>query len=290
MMQMLRHFKHPLIQIIRSQRANFLNRRQPRAAAAGRHSRCTLSGAAHHGFRRRQQAKQRFTDEPLWCGKSAAIPDSFLQRIICCGDLNELRRCCGKNFCSCMRCACSHLHRSSVCAAHIAFDAELLYAAALFHGIGLTEGQRHRRRRDEIDGRERRARVSRFSFPGGYGVAAEDAAAVRRAIALHAAVGIHPYMTLLTALRGAGVEADLFTLRCDEVGRAKTRQNATRSCRRGNGARASRRRSSRHMPRAPAHRPETAFANVCADVPERCDPGYRRTNFRGLVLGSKWAE
>lgn len=34
----------------------------------------------------------------------------------------------------------------------IAFDAELLYAAALFHGIGLTEGQRHRRRRDEIDG------------------------------------------------------------------------------------------------------------------------------------------
>lgn len=88
-----------------------------------------------------------------------------------------------------------------------------------------------------------------------------------------------------------GVEADLFVLRFDEVGRAKTRQNATRSCRRGHG------RSPRF--KAPfleayaagtAHRPEIAFGNVVADVLERCDPDYRRTNFCGLVLGSKWAE
>ncbi|WP_409364347.1 hypothetical protein [Burkholderia sp. Bp8990] len=83
----------------------------------------------------------------------------------------------------------------------IAFDAELLYAAALFHRIGPTEGQRHRRRRDESDG----ANVTHaFLFPGGHGVAAEDGAAVWRAIALHAAVGIHPYMTPPTALLGAG--------------------------------------------------------------------------------------
>ncbi|AOJ90552.1 phosphohydrolase [Burkholderia sp. MSMB0856] len=163
----------------------------------------------------------------------------------------------------------------------IAFDAELLYVAALFHDIGLTEGHRDSHRRYEIDG----ANVAR-AFLGGYGVAAEDAAEVWRAIALHTSFGLHPHMTPLTALLGAGIETDLFARHLDEVSCAE-RNEITNAWPRGP---CFKELFLEALAAGTAHRPETAFGNVCADALERCDPDYRRTNFCGLVLGSKWAD
>ncbi|WP_321820710.1 MULTISPECIES: HD domain-containing protein [unclassified Burkholderia] len=163
----------------------------------------------------------------------------------------------------------------------IAFEAELLYVAALFHDIGLTERHRHSRRRYEVDG----ANVA-HAFLGRYGVAAEDAAEVWRAIALHTSFGVHPCMTPLTALLGAGIETDLFALHFDEVNRAE-RDEIVHAWPRGP---CFKELFLEALAAGTAHRPETAFGNVVADVLERCDPDYRRTNFCGLVLGSKWAE
>ncbi|WP_063552714.1 HD domain-containing protein [Burkholderia territorii] len=163
----------------------------------------------------------------------------------------------------------------------VAFDAELLYVAALFHDVGLTEGHRHSRLRYEIDS----ANVA-HAFLGGYGVGAEDAAEVWRAIALHTSFGIHAYMTPLTALLGAGIETDLFALHFDEVSRAE-RDEIVKAWPRGP---CFKELFLEALAAGTAHRPETAFGNVCADVLERCDPDYRRTNFCGLVLGSKWAD
>ncbi|KWA31443.1 HD domain-containing protein [Burkholderia territorii] len=163
----------------------------------------------------------------------------------------------------------------------VAFDAELLYVAALFHDIGLTEGHRHSRGRHEIDG----ANAAR-AFLGGYGIGAQAADEVWRAIALHTCFGIHAYMTPLTALLGAGIETDLFALHFDEVSRTE-RDEIVKAWPRGP---CFKELFLEALAAGTAHRPETAFGNVCADVLERCDPDYRRTNFCGLVLGSAWAD
>jgi hypothetical protein len=39
-----------------------------------------------------------------------------------------------------------------------------------------------------------------------------------------------------------------------------------------------------------AHKPETAFGNVKADVLERTLPGYRRPNFCEMILTSPFAQ
>lgn len=129
-----------------------------------------------------------------------------------------------------------------------------------------------------------RFRAHAFPVPGGYGVAAEDAAEAWRAIVPRAAVGVHPYMTPLTALRDAGAEADLLAPHFDEVRRAE-RDEIMQAWPRGPcfGA-----LSLEAHAAGTAHRPGAAFGNVCADVPERCAPDYRRTNFRGPVPGSTW--
>jgi len=91
-------------------------------------------------------------------------------------------------------------------------------------------------------------------------------------------------MTPLTALLGAGVETDLYALHFEEGGRAE-RDEIVQAGPRGPCFDALLLEA---LAAGTAHRPETAFGNVCADVRERCDPDYRRTNFRGLVLGSTW--
>jgi hypothetical protein len=38
------------------------------------------------------------------------------------------------------------------------------------------------------------------------------------------------------------------------------------------------------------HRPATTFGNVKADVLDRFVPGFERTNFVDIILGSAWPE
>ncbi|WP_431822980.1 HD domain-containing protein [Burkholderia sp. F1] len=163
----------------------------------------------------------------------------------------------------------------------LAFNEELLYVVALFHDIGLTERYRHSRRRFEVDSAN-----AAHAFLDAHGVPAEDAADAWRAIALHTTFGIHPYMTPLTVLLGAGVETDLLALHFDEVSRAE-RDAVVHAWPRGAGFKEL---ILEAFADGIAGRPETAFGSVCADVLERCDPNYRRRNFCGLVLGSIWKE
>ncbi|KAG8153767.1 HD domain-containing protein [Burkholderia catarinensis] len=163
----------------------------------------------------------------------------------------------------------------------LVFDSELLYVAALFHDMGLTERYRHSRKRFEVDGAN-----AVHTFLDESGVSPEHTADAWHAIALHTTPGIHPHMTPLTALLGAGVETDLMGLHFHEISRAE-RDEILQAWPRGAGFKEL---ILEALSNGIAERPATAFGNVCADVLERFDPNYCRTNFCGLVLGSSWKD
>jgi HD superfamily phosphodiesterase len=83
------------------------------------------------------------------------------------------------------------------------FNPQLLYAAAMFHDIGLTELYRHSRERFEVDG----ANAAR-SFLEGWGIVQEDLDKVWLAVALHTTPGVpqhlHPDIALVQS--GAGMD------------------------------------------------------------------------------------
>lgn len=83
-------------------------------------------------------------------------------------------------------------------------DLELLYAGAMFHDIGLTDGYRGSQLRFEVDG----ANAAR-DFLIERGVGAEDAQNVWLAIALHTTPGITEFLSPEVALVTAGVETDV---------------------------------------------------------------------------------
>src|SRR5437868_1728490 len=85
----------------------------------------------------------------------------------------------------------------------LAFDPELLYTAAMFHDLGLTDGYRESQLRFEVDG----ANAAR-DFLRSHGIAERDIEKVWLAIALHTTPGIpehmHPEVALVQA--GAGMD------------------------------------------------------------------------------------
>ncbi|KVD11683.1 phosphohydrolase [Burkholderia ubonensis] len=163
----------------------------------------------------------------------------------------------------------------------LAFDADLLYVAALFHDIGLTRRYRDSRHRFEVDSAN-----AAQALLDGHGVPAAETAETWRAIALHTSFGIHPHMAPLTALLGAGVETDLFGSHFDEVTRAE-RDAVLHAWPRGAGFKEL---ILEALAEGIAQRAATTFGSVCADVLERHDPNYRRMNFCGRVLGSNWKD
>jgi HD superfamily phosphodiesterase len=84
------------------------------------------------------------------------------------------------------------------------FDPELLYTAAMFHDIGLTQSHRRSQPRFEVDG----ANAAR-EFLRSHGISERDIEKVWTAIALHTTPGIpehmHPEIALVQA--GAGMDA-----------------------------------------------------------------------------------
>src|ERR1700736_1849392 len=84
------------------------------------------------------------------------------------------------------------------------FDAELLYAGAMFHDIGLVPAYSSAADRFEVDG----ANAAR-DFLRRHRIAEQDVAHVWTAIALHTTPGIPQYMHPVVALVTAGVEMDV---------------------------------------------------------------------------------
>jgi len=84
------------------------------------------------------------------------------------------------------------------------FDSELLYAGAMFHGMGLTHKHSSADERFEVDG----ANAAR-DFPRSRGIAQADIDTVWTAIALHTTPGIPQHMHPVVALVTADVEMDV---------------------------------------------------------------------------------
>ena len=159
------------------------------------------------------------------------------------------------------------------------FDAELLYAGAMFHDIGLMPSHSSPSDRFEVDG----ANAAR-AFLKARGIQQPDLDTVWTAIALHTTPGVPQYMHPVVALVTAGVEMDVLGLTypqySDEVRNAVVTE----------------------YPRTPNFKeeiiqafydgihkkPETTFGNVKADVLADKDPGFIRGNFCTVIRRSRW--
>jgi hypothetical protein len=161
----------------------------------------------------------------------------------------------------------------------LTFDAELLYAGAMFHDMGLTHRHSSPDERFEVDG----ANAAR-NFLRGNGISQHDIDTVWTAIALHTTPGIPQHMHPVIALVTAGVEMDVLGIAYAEFSGAE-RQAVVRAHPRSgrfkediiqafyNGIR---------------HKPHTTFGNVKADVLADKDPHFAPANFCSVIRGSAW--
>ncbi|MGW0523167.1 HD domain-containing protein [Crossiella sp. NPDC003009] len=162
----------------------------------------------------------------------------------------------------------------------LTFDRELLYVGAMFHDLGLTERHRQSRQRFEIDGADDAAEFLRR-----HGLPEQAVTTVWTAIALHTTTEIPHHMAPEIALVIAGVEVDVVGIGLDEV------TNADREAVVAVHPRPEfKRRILEAFHRGLAHRPETTFGNIKADVLARYEPEFTRTDFVDVVLGSAWPE
>jgi len=159
------------------------------------------------------------------------------------------------------------------------FDAELLYAGAMFHDMGLVPAYSSDADRFEVDG----ANAAR-DFLRGHSISEHDIDLVWTAIALHTTPGIPQYMHPVVALVTAGVEMDVLGI--DYSSFTDSDRNAVVKA----------------FPRTVhfkedilqafydgiRHKPETTFGNVKADVLADKDPGFHRGNFCSVIRNSSW--
>jgi len=159
------------------------------------------------------------------------------------------------------------------------FDAELLYAGAMFHDMGLVPAYSSDADRFEVDG----ANAAR-DFLRGHNISERDIELVWTAIALHTTPGIPQYMHPVVALVTAGVEMDVLGI--DYSSFTDSDRNA----------------AVKAFPRTVhfkedilqafydgiRHKPETTFGNVKADVLADKDPDFHRSNFCSVIRNSSW--
>jgi HD superfamily phosphodiesterase len=161
----------------------------------------------------------------------------------------------------------------------LSYDAELLYVGAMFHDIGLVEGHRSAHDRFEVDG----ANAAR-EFLAGHGVTGDSLRIVWDAIALHTTPGIPQYKEPEVALVTAGVELDVLGLGYDDIS-AEDREAVLAAYPRVDFKES----IIQAFADGIAHKPETAFGNVKADVLAEKLPGYERPNFCTMIRASKHA-
>jgi hypothetical protein len=159
------------------------------------------------------------------------------------------------------------------------FDPELLYAAAMFHDVGLMPAHNSPDRRFEVDG----ANAAR-DFLLSHKVDPSDVEKVWTGIALHTTPGIPEFMHPVVALTTAGVEMDVLGLTYDRYSddvreavvsafprTAQFKEDIIQAF--YDGIR---------------HKPETTFGNVKADVIADKAPHVHRGNFCSVIRGSRW--
>jgi hypothetical protein len=159
-------------------------------------------------------------------------------------------------------------------------DPELLYVAALFHDLGLVAPYRRDDQRFELDGADE-ARA----FLAGHGLSAADADLVWTAIALHTTPEVPWRMADVVAATTAGVETDVLGMRLDLLDE-EARQAVVAAHPRPDF----KRQILAAFAGGFAHRPDSTFGTVNADVLAHLVPGFRRTDFVEVIEGSAWPE
>ncbi len=159
-------------------------------------------------------------------------------------------------------------------------DPELLYVGALFHDVGLVEGHRSPDLRFEVDGAHAAA-----AFLSAHGIDERDVEKVWDAVALHTTPGIPEHKGPEVAGVTLGVELDVLGIGLDELP-----EDVRRSIVADFPRPDFKRRIVEAFGAGIAHKPQTAFGNVKADVLQRTLPGYVRPDFCSLIDASAWPE
>lgn len=158
---------------------------------------------------------------------------------------------------------------------------ELLYAATMFHDIGLVPKYSSQDLRFEVDG----ANAAR-EFLKSWKVDPSDIERVWTGIALHTTPGVPEFMHPIIALTTAGVEMDVLGLTYKKYS-DETREAVVSM-----------------FPRPPKfkeeiiqafydgikHKPDTTFGNVKADVIADKEPHFHRGNFCSVIRCSCWKD
>jgi hypothetical protein len=162
----------------------------------------------------------------------------------------------------------------------LSFDPELLYAAAMFHDIGLTARYAESQLRFEVDG----ANAAR-DFLRGHGVSERDIEIVWNAIALHTTPGIVQFMRPEIALVQAGAGMDVAGRGYDQF--TDVQREAVLAA-------FPREADFKHgiidaFYQGMKHRPDSTFGTFNDDILAYKDPHFRRADMCSAIFASSWA-
>lgn len=157
---------------------------------------------------------------------------------------------------------------------------ELLYVAAMFHDLGLTEHYRNSTVRFEVDG----ANAAR-DFLMDAGVDKADADMVWLGIALHTTPGVPEFLAPEVALLQAGVEVDVVG-----VGREQLAPEALAAVIAAHPRPQFKQRILAAFNDGMKHRPHTTAGTMNADVLAHFDPAFERVDFVDKILHNGWPE
>ncbi|HZC11151.1 MAG TPA: HD domain-containing protein [Mycobacterium sp.] len=159
-------------------------------------------------------------------------------------------------------------------------DLELLYAGAMFHDIGLTEGYRTSMLRFEVDG----ANAAR-DFLLERGIDESAARKVWLSIALHTTPGVPEFLDPEIALVTAGVDTDVLG-----IGRSDLSSDAIEAVTAAHPRPDFKNRILRAFNDGMKQRPDSTFGTMNADVLQHFDESFVRENFVQIILNNSWPE
>jgi hypothetical protein len=160
------------------------------------------------------------------------------------------------------------------------YDAELLYVSAVFHDLGLVPHYSSPDKRFEVDG----ANAAR-DFLKGHGLPPASLQLVWDTIALHTTIGIAEYKEAEVALMYSGVGLDVMGEGYEHLS-AEHREAIISTFPRDNF----KQKIISAFFGGFAHKTDTTFGNIKADVCAFMIPNFERKNFCDCILHSPWSE
>jgi hypothetical protein len=159
-------------------------------------------------------------------------------------------------------------------------DLELLYVAAMFHDLGLTERYGTSTERFEIDGAD-----AAREFLVGHGVDQSEAQKVWLGIALHTTPGVPARLDPEISLLVAGVATDVVGL-----GRDALSTDAVEAVLAAHPRPDFKNRILAAFNDGMKHRPDTTYGTMNADVLAHFDPNFKPRNMVDAIHNSPWPE